>query len=302
MRPIRVKATFLFHCAFVHGKDSPSVSVLLSASDKDDPLLKDHHMVHIASLRIPETCVADDSQLPGEEQHTETLDRRVTTDLLWPLKGYDVWIDRPDEEDGDGATKMIGKVRDDAGTDWIVADFKELTGVGVDRRMLAEDNVPDIIREGARVQVWGGVMRAGTPDKELKTRRWVVLDQENVGLSDRMEYEKTIDTDRPIAVHFRPFEGDRTVKTVFLRPNADTGIIRLHVTNDPTPNEVHDLGRDPCAKLPHFASYDRLLYNNGVRRSPLTAPQPDHAHMAKSFTVLEGESLCCPCGGAPPEP
>jgi hypothetical protein len=173
----------------------------------------------------------------------------------------------------------------------------------VDRRMLAEDNVPDIIREGARVQVWGGVMRAGTPDKELKTRRWIVGDREDVGLSDRMEYEKVLAADTPIALKFRPFTGDRAIKTVFLRPNPETGIIRLHVTNDPTPEAVHNLGKDPCSQLPHFLTYSLLLNQRAARPgAKFKMPQPFGADAARTALVLEGDSLCCPCGGAPPEP
>jgi hypothetical protein len=285
----QLRATFLYHCAFAHSDKQPHVDVLLAPSTME--------MEHIASLRVPEACVVDDAEHPGEEQETEDADRRVTTDVIWRLEGYDLWIDPPEAPAPD-RVRVDLSFRENQ-NEWVVADFKRLSHVGIDATFLDED-VPNSLKPGARVRIWGGYLQAAKPEKGLVNRLWR-LDNGTapVGLSDRVEFTKDLENRSTMKLRFRKF-GEVRFKTVTLRATA--GIVRLHVMNDPTVEEMHDPALATCDALPHFQSYSLLVRASADGRQVLQNPRIVEQAGIVPATIAEGADLCCPCGGGPPEP
>jgi hypothetical protein len=307
--------TFLFHCAFATQPDGSRTDVLLAPGSANGA----HAMQHIASLRVPVACVVRRDGLPPKEavttrkkpvvitQKTDTLRLRPDGkpeivsehDYVFRLEGYDVWIDPQENTSRRGefpATTNVKFATSDGTDTFVIANLAAIGGSRIDPRCTSDDDVPDFLTNGARVRVWGGSLRCEVPEGNLKHRRWDLGRKPPVGLSDRMDYRKTVSA--PVVVRYRRF-GEPTFSTVELQPDA-SGVIRIHVTNDPFVEDMPHgaAGVDPCKELPHFATYGLLLEPAGVEK-PLKTPPLATLTSGAGFPIAEGNSFCCPCGGEP---
>lgn len=312
-----LRITFLFHCAFATPPDGSRTDVLLAPGSVNGA----HDMQHIASLRVPAANVGDLAGLPSKEavtaqkkpvvtsQRTETL--RTTPggkpeivsehDYVFRLEGYDVWIDPLDASAARRgefpATTSVRFATSDGADTFVIANIAAIGGRRIDPRCTSDYDFPPELWQGARVRVWGGSLRCGVPEGNLKHRRWAV-GRQPVGLSDRMEYQKKVSG--PVIVRYRRFDDEsREFSTVQLRPDAN-GVIRIYVTNDPFVEDMPKgaVGVDPCKELPHFSSYGLLLEPAGVEK-PLRTPELVTLTGGAGFPIAEGNSFCCPCGGEP---
>jgi hypothetical protein len=307
--------TFLFHCAFVTQPDGSRTDVLLAPGSPNGA----HAMQHIASLRVPVACVAHRDSLPPKEvvtaqkkpvvttQRTDTLRTgkggrpEIVTehDYVWRLEGYDVWIDPHDSTARRGefpATTNVKFATSDGSDTFVIANIAALGDSRIDPRCSSDDDVPGVLKLGARVRVWGGSLKCEVPEGNLKHRRWDLGRKPPVGLSDRMDFRKTVNA--PVLLRYHHF-GDPSFSTVELRPDA-SGVIRIYVTNDPFVEDMPHgaAGVDPCEQLPHFATYGLLLEPAGVEKA-LKAPPLVTLTGGAGFPIAEGNSFCCPCGGEP---
>jgi hypothetical protein len=309
--------TFLFHCAFATQPDGSRTDVLLAPGSENGA----HVMQHIASLRIPVDCVVRRKDMKLKEavtpqkkpavriQKTEALRATdggaeivTSSDYVWRLEGYEVWLDPDDHAAGKKefpATTNVKFAVSHGDETFVIANLAALGGSGIDPLCTSDvdDEIPAFLKKGARVRIWGGRLRCEVPEGNLKHRRWNLDDRKPpVGLSDRMDYRKTVSA--PVYLRYRLF-GDPTFSTVELKPDA-SGVIRIHVTNDPFVEDMpHGApGVDPCKELPHFASYGLLLKPAGKDKA-LKPPPLVALTSGEGFQIAEGNSFCCPCGGEP---
>jgi hypothetical protein len=307
--------TFLFHCAFATHPDGTRTDVLLAPGGRHGA----HVMQHIASLRVPVESVVHRDSLPIDAltrdkkpvittQKTETL--RTTPggrpelvseyDYVWRLEGYDVWLD-PDDNSAKRrnefpATTNVKFATSHDGDTFVIANIAALGDSRIDPRCSSDEDVPDVLKLGARVRVWGGSLRCEVPEGNLKHRRWNLGRKLPVGLSDRMDFRKTVSG--PVLLRYRQF--GEAFSTVELKPDAH-GVIRIHVTNDPFVQDMPHgtAGVDPCEQLPHFATYGLLLEPAGVEKPLKAPPLVALTNSDAGFPIAEGNSFCCPCGGEP---
>lgn len=322
--------TFMFHCAFVRSEGARRTDVILSpgfaqatatsaaehgaaehgnghdhmngGQPEDQQSAHAHDgMRHVASLRIPAACVLDESEHRATEiQETTTLGQAPGTppdeDRIWRLEGYDVSI-HPDTP-GATATPATPANFEASVTDGeITYTLASITALG--RRKIdpaySADKVPDLLHRGARVRVWGGTLSCAVPGGLLKHRTWELGLENPVGLSDRVDYRRTIPGSY-VTVVFKHFETGYT-KTVTLQPH--NGVVRLHITNDPFVEDTPhgSLADNPCKTLPHFSSYAVLLEPAGT---VTTLDVPPVAAEPALATISEGNTFCCPCGDSVP--
>jgi hypothetical protein len=269
---------------------------------------------------VPVASVANRAGLPSKEamtaqkkpvvitQRTDTL--RTTKegkpevvsehDYVFRLEGYDVWIDPPDSaaarRGGFPATTSVKFATSDGTDTFVIANIAAIGGSRIDPRCTSDDDFPPALMTGARVRVWGGSLKCEVPEGNLKHRRWDLGRKPPVGLSDRMDFRKTVNA--PVLLRYHHF-GDPSFSTVELRPDA-SGVIRIYVTNDPFVEDMPHgaAGVDPCEQLPHFATYGLLLEPAGVEKA-LKAPPLVTLTGGAGFPIAEGNSFCCPCGGEP---
>src|SRR5262249_49537922 len=152
-------------------------------------------MQHIASMRLPAASVAGglsakDIVTPHDEpavtmQRTDTLrvidglaDIVPEDDYIFRLEGYDIWIDPPDASAARRgefpATTSVRFATSDGNDTFVVANVAAIGNSRIDPKCLSDDDVPDFLKQGARVRVWGGTLRCEVPEGNLKHRRWNV--------------------------------------------------------------------------------------------------------------------------------
>jgi hypothetical protein len=319
-----VHVTFSFHCAVLRLPDKRRTDVLLApgmrhgvasaaptngqadhGGSNGGPAM--HQAEHIASLRVPSECVANDEHYAGMRQITARLDRADVEDMTWRLEGFDVTLRAAGGQRGSQeppANITFTTAADDV--TYMVPDFSRLAGLRIDPACHADgDAFPRALRKGARVRLNGGTLECGVPAGPLKTRRWKVGTNDNVGLSDRMEYRKDLDSAGMVELIFRKFDDDeKQAKTVYLKPDAD-GVVRIHVSNDPFAEDPPQGSKqiDPCSALKHFASYSLLLYPAGEDKSDRLSPPTALGTAAGNPTIVtEGNTACCPCGSGSGDP
>ena len=313
-----VHVTFSFHCAVLRLPDKRRTDVLLAPGGHHGAAsggaTNGHadqgaangaasvHPEHIASLRIPGDCVVSDGTGKGIRQITARLDRADVEDVTWRLEGYDVTLQTGSgKRSGEEPPANITFTTAVDDVTYMVPDFPRLASMKIDPACYEEGaDFPRELRKGSRVRLDGGTLECGVPSGPLKTRRWKVGTADNVGLSDRMEYRKDLDSGE-VALIFRRFDdfSGKDAKTVYLKPGAK-GIVRIHVSNDPFAEDP-PLGSkqiDPCSALKHFASYSLLLYPAGEDKSDrLSPPTPLGVGAGNPMIVSEGSNTaCCPCG------
>lgn len=332
----QLHVTFMFHCAFVRTEGARRTDVILAPGfippsddaqaaaergevkthqehaghgqdDQHPSIAHDHPMRHIASLRVPRACVVGDElavEPKYEIQETTTFTEtgvRVDEDIIWRLEGWDVWI----QPDGLGAAPPSStpanfeSAATDGTTTYTLASIATLAGADerIDPRFKSDDNVPELLYLGSRVRVWGGTLTCQVPGGLLRHRTWHLGLENPVGMSDRVDYKRSVPAGGSVIV-FKHFVTGET-KTVRLQPQ--NGVIRMHVTNDPfvedTPHGSRE--KNPCETLPHFPSYAVLLEPAGKVRT-LSVPPLANTGMPELVTISEGNTYCCPCGDGVP--
>jgi hypothetical protein len=326
--------TFMFHCAFVRTEGARRTDVILAPGftpSHDEPQVAtesggdgtaqehaghdpddqhssanghSHPMQHIASLRIPALCVADNSTHKDYvTQETTTFTEtgvNVEEDRIWRLEGWDVSI----QPDGLGAAPPASTPANfqmattDGDKTYTLANISTLSGRKIDPRFKSDNDVPELLHRGSRVRVWGGTLSCHVPGGLLRHRTWNVGLENPVGLSDRVDYRRSIPVGAGATIVFKKFGTDET-KTVTLKPR--NGVIRIHVTNDPfvedTPHGSRE--KNPCETLPHFPSYGVLLEPAGTVTN-LGVPPVAETDTPQLVTISEGNTYCCPCSDGVP--
>ena len=87
-------------------------------------------------------------------------------DYVWRLEGYDVWLDPHDNAAGrqESATTNVKFTTSDTDGDTFVMPNLATSRNMPDRSGVhADDDVPDALKLGARVRVWGGTLDARCP-------------------------------------------------------------------------------------------------------------------------------------------
>jgi len=237
-----VHVTFSFHCAALRLPDKRRTDVLLAPGMRHGAsggATNGHaesngaaaiHPEHIASLRVPSDCVAEDGQRAGIRQITARLDRADVEDVTWRLEGYDVTIRTGSAQRGAANQEPPANVTFTTAVDdvtYMVPDFPKLAGMKIDPVCNADGaDFPRELRKGSRVRLNGGTLECGVPSGPLKNRRWKVGNADNVGLSDRMEYRKDLDGSGVVEIVFRKFDDEeKDAKTVYLKPGANGSLL-----------------------------------------------------------------------------